>query len=123
MALRPLFDPKMPTALLIGRYQPFHDGHKALIEEALRRIGQVCIAVRDTQGVNNKNPFSFEYVRARIEEALRLHTGKFVVVQLPNVEAVFYGRDVGYLVEKIELDKSLQLISATEMRRRVTRAD
>lgn len=38
--LRPVFDPQRPTALFIGRYQPFHDGHRALIEEGLRRAGQ-----------------------------------------------------------------------------------
>src|SRR5262249_11448209 len=32
--LRPVFDPKKPTALFVGRYQPFHDGHKGLIVEA-----------------------------------------------------------------------------------------
>ena len=53
--LRPVFDPRKPTALMIGRYQPFHDGHRALILEALQRVGQVCIAVRDTQGTDAKN--------------------------------------------------------------------
>jgi hypothetical protein len=67
--LRPVFDPKRPTALLLGRYQPFHDGHRALITEGLKRVGQACIAVRNTQGVDNKNPFDFEYVRSRIEQA------------------------------------------------------
>ncbi len=46
--LRPAFDPQKPTALFVGRYQPFHLGHQQLIEEGLRRVGQVCIAVRDT---------------------------------------------------------------------------
>ena len=68
--LRPIFDPKKPTALFVGRYQPFHDGHKALIVEGLRRVGQACIAVRNTAGTDAKNPFEFEYVRARIEHAL-----------------------------------------------------
>lgn len=118
--LRPLFDPKKPTALLIGRYQPFHEGHKALVEAALARVGQVCIGIRDTHGVDDKNPFSFDFVRARIEEALRTHTGRFVVVQLPNIAAVFYGRDVGYVVEKIDLDDpSLHAISGTQRRQQI----
>jgi cytidyltransferase-like protein len=57
--LRPAFDPQLPTALFIGRYQPFHRGHQTLIEEGLRRVGQVCIAVRDTHGIDGKNPLSF----------------------------------------------------------------
>jgi adenylylsulfate kinase len=67
--VRPVFDPKKPTALFIGRYQPFNDGHKTLIIEGLRRVGQACIAVRDSAGTDAKNPFGFEYVRARIELA------------------------------------------------------
>src|SRR5215475_988536 len=114
--LRPVFDSKKPTALMIGRYQPFHDGHRALILEAIERVGQVCIAVRDTQGTDAKNPFSFEYVRARIEHGLRAHEGKFTVIPLPNVTNVFYGRDVGYKIERIDLDQTLQEISATKER-------
>jgi hypothetical protein len=117
VALRPLFDTKKPTALFIGRYQPFHDGHKALIEEGLRRVGQACVAVRDTGGTDEKNPFSFEYVRTRIEHGLRAHEGRFTVIQLPNITQVLYGRDVGYSVERIDLDAGLQAISATQQRR------
>lgn len=118
--LRPLFDPKKPTALLIGRYQPFHEGHKALVEAALRRTGQVCIGIRDTHGVDAKNPFTFDFVRARIEEALRAHSGRFVVMPLPNIAAVFYGRDVGYLVERIDLDDpALHSISGTKKRQQI----
>jgi len=114
--LRPVFDSKKPTALMIGRYQPFHDGHRALILEAIKRVGQVCIAVRDTQGTDAKNPFSFEYVRARIEHGLRAYEGKFTVIPLPNITNVFYGRDVGYKIERIDLDQALQEISATKER-------
>lgn len=115
--LRPIFDHRKPTALLVGRYQPFHDGHKALVIEALRRVGQVCIGVRNTEGTDEKNPFPFEYVRARIEHALREHEGRFTVIQIPNVSHVFYGRDVGYAVERIDLGTNIEAISATSVRK------
>ena len=118
--LRPVFDPKKPTALFVGRYQPFHDGHKALIVEGIKRVGQVCIAVRNTQGTDEKNPFDFEYVRARIEHGLREYEGRFIVMPLPNITAIFYGRDVGYKIERIELDTTIEDISATDTRRRMT---
>ena len=118
--LRPVFDPKRPTALFIGRYQPFHDGHKALIVEGLKRVGQACIAVRNTQGMDEKNPFDFEYVKSRIEHGLREFEGRFTVVPLPNISNVFYGRDVGYAVERIDLDLSIENISATEVRRNLS---
>jgi hypothetical protein len=114
--LHPVFDPKKPTALMIGRYQPFHDGHKALICEAIDRVGQVCIAVRDTHAIDSQNPFSFEYIRCRIEHGLRAHEGKFTVIALPNITNVFYGRDVGYRIERIDLDQALHEISATRER-------
>lgn len=117
--VRPIFNSKKPTALLVGRYQPFHDGHKALIVEAIRRVGQVCIAVRDTQGTDDKNPFDFEHVRARIDHGLREFEGRYLVVPLPNLTHIFYGRDVGYRVERIELDEAIEAVSATDMRRRL----
>ena len=118
--LRPAFDPQKPTALFIGRYQPFHGGHRRLIEEGLRRVGQACIAVRDTHGVDEKNPLPFFSVKQRIEAALSAFDGRFVVVPLPNITNVFYGRDVGYSVERIILDEITESISATKMRQLTT---
>jgi hypothetical protein len=118
--LRPVFDVRKPTALMLGRYQPFHDGHKALIIEAIDRVGQVCIAVRDTFGTDEKNPFSFEYVRSRIEHGLRAYEGRFNVILVPNITNIFYGRDVGYKIERIDLDDVLQQISATKERAKMT---
>jgi len=114
--LRPSFDPQKPTALFIGRYQPFHPGHQRLIEEGLRRVGQVCVAVRDTHGIDEKNPLPFFAVKQRIEAALSAHAGRFVIVPLPNITNVFYGRDVGYQVERIVLDETTEQISATATR-------
>jgi hypothetical protein len=72
---RDLFD----RAVVIGRYQPFHDGHRALIVEGLRRVGQACIALRNIQGVDDEGPFDFEYVKSRIEHGLREFEGRFAV--------------------------------------------
>lgn len=118
-AIRPGFDATKPTALFVGRYRPFHDGHKALIEEGIRRIGQACVAVRDTAG-SAREPFPFEDVRARIEHALREHEGRFVVTPIPNVTAILYGRDVGYVVERLELDEEIERIPASDERGALT---
>lgn len=119
--VRPVFNPRKPTALFVGRYQPFHEGHKALVEEGLRRVGQACIAVRDTWGTDDSNPFGFEYVRSRIDHTLREFEGLYVVISLPNIASILYGRDVGYTVERIELDEGLEAISASEIRRMIRR--
>jgi adenylylsulfate kinase len=114
--LRPAFDPQKPTALFIGRYQPWHGGHQRLIEEGLKRVGQVCIAVCDTHGIGEKNPLPYFAVKQRIDAALSAYDGRFVVVPLPNITNVFYGRDVGYAVERILLDEATESISATKIR-------
>lgn len=117
--LRPTFDPQKPTALMVGRYQPFHEGHRQLIEQAILKVGQVCIAVRDTHGTDEKNPLSFFDVKSRIEYGLKAYSGRFTVVALPNITNIFYGRDVGYKIERIELDESAEAISATDIRNKI----
>lgn len=109
------FDNTAPTALMIGRFQPFHAGHKALFEKALEKHGQVCIAVRDMPS-DEKNPFDFFEVEERIKKALKKYKDKFCVIQIPNVVDVVYGRDVGWTVSKIDLPEEIEAISATKIR-------
>lgn len=112
------FQGRYPTALFLGRYQPFHLGHRALILEGLQRVGQVCIAVRDTYG-DSSNPFEFQEVKSHIIVGLGEHydPAKITIIKLPNITNIFYGRDVGYSIEKIDLDKQLEDISATQIRK------
>ena len=63
------WDNKKPTAQMLGRWQPFHDGHYTLFKEIIKKTGQVCIQIRDVQGVDD-NPFDFETVKKNIEEKL-----------------------------------------------------
>ena len=86
------------------------------MREGLRRVGQVCIAVRDTHGIDAKNPLPFFAVKQRIEAALSAHSARFVVVPVPNITNVFYGRDVGYTVERVLLDEATEAISASKVR-------
>lgn len=110
------WDNKAPTALLIGRYQPFHIGHKTLVAESVERTGQCCIALRDVGGINEKNPYDFEKVKAEIESACVEFGNKIKIVELPNITDIFYGRGVGYNIEQLELSKELQEVSATKIR-------
>jgi len=117
--LVPTFNSKAPTAFMLGRYQPFHDGHKNLILEALKRVGQVCIAIRDTQGTDEKNPFNLDEVEANIRTGMKGYEGRYTIIRVPNITNIFYGRDVGYKIEQIDLDKTLQDISATKIRNEI----
>jgi hypothetical protein len=86
-------------------------------------IAHLRIGVRDTEGADGKNPFKYQTVKARIESALWPSRGKFMVAPLPNITHVFYGRDVGYVVERLHLDEATENISATKLRRDLTKTD
>ncbi len=112
-----MWNNQAPTALLIGRYQPFHVGHKTLVAEAIKRSGQCCIALRDVGGMDSSNPYNFEKVKSEIELACPEFGNKIKVVELPNITDVFYGRGVGYNIEQLELSKEIQEVSATKIRK------
>ena len=61
-----VWDNKLPTAQMLGRWQPWHAGHQKLFEEILKKTGQVNIMVRDVQGVAD-NPFDFDTDLDRLE--------------------------------------------------------
>ena len=111
------WDNKKPTVQMLGRWQPFHDGHLALFEEMLKKTGQVCIQVRDIQGVDD-NPFDFEYVKSKIMKRLEpKYKNRFKVILVPNITNICYGRGVGYKIEELVLPEAIQKISATEIRK------
>ena len=111
------WDNKKPTAQMLGRWQPFHDGHYVLFEEIMKRTGQVCIQIRDVQGVDD-NPFDFEMVKKNIEERLSpKFKNRFKIILVPNITNICYGRDVGYNIEALALPEKIEKISATKIRK------
>ena len=70
----------------------------------------------DTHGSDDKNQLPFFAVKQRIEAALSPYAGRFMVTPLPNITNVYYGRDVRYTIERIELDEKTEAISATKIR-------
>jgi hypothetical protein len=110
------FDWTKPTVQMMGRYQPFHDGHKALFEEALKKTGQVAIFIRKMPE-DEKNPFGHRETETYILKKLSNYLGKFQIVWVPNIVDISYGRDVGYTISKIELPEDIQAISATKIRK------
>ena len=111
-------DRKLKTALIIGRWQPWHEGHRALFCSALERAERVAIGVRATYSTDGKNPFSFDEVKKFIDDDLSPEfKGKYEIIDLPNVTNFIYGRDVGYKVEKISFSDDIENISATNIRK------
>lgn len=115
LATTGLQDWKKPTTLMLGRYQPWHEGHHALYFEAQKRTDQVMLGVRNTQGTSEKDPLSFNQVKFYIDKDAAMKDS--MVVRLPNITNIVYGRDVGYKIEQIELSPEIQEISATQKRK------
>ena len=127
-----MFDPKKPTTQMLGRWQPWHDGHTALFKKALLETGQVCIMVRDVGGIvgedagagrtaeQNDNPFHWQQVKANITQALWeegfQENKEYIIMQVPNIVDISYGRGVGYTFTQHDLGEDIHNISATKIR-------
>ena len=118
---------------MLGRWQPWHDGHTELFKRALAETGQVCIMVRNVGGIvgedagggrtvtQDDNPWNFHDVRLGITNALReagyVYATDYVIMQVPNIVDITYGRDVGYSITLEKLPDEIEKISATEIRK------
>jgi adenylylsulfate kinase len=115
---RPVFDWKKETVQMLGRWQPWHEGHRKLFERAIIKTGQVVIQVRDCEGWNGSNPFAIEAVKRRIRKDLdMLYQGTYEIQIVPNIVNITYGRDVGYKIEQEVFDDATHQISATKIRK------
>jgi hypothetical protein len=115
---RPTFDWQKETVQMLGRWQPWHDGHRALFERSIAKTGQVVIQIRDCQGWQGSNPFAIEQVKKYIRRDLDpLFQGQYEIQVVPNIVNITYGRDVGYKIEQETFDKSITDISATKIRK------
>ena len=122
-----MFKWKKPTVQMLGRWQPWHNGHTELFKRALQKTGQVCIMYRNVEGVDAgvegqaDNPFGFEQVKKRIIEELSKYNFKegkeYVIIKVPNIIDISFGRDVGYSFTEHDLGEGIHKISATKIRK------
>ena len=114
-----MFDWKKPTVQMLGRWQPWHSGHTELFKKAIKKTGQVAILVRDISDKNN--PFEFSQVVVNIRNTLEKEDYKmsedYIVIKVPNIVDISYGRDVGYSITQHDLGEEVHSISATEIRK------
>jgi hypothetical protein len=110
-----LHDWSQPTTLMLGRYQPWHEGHHALYIEAGKRTDQVMLGVRNTYNTSPKDPLTFNQVKEYIAKDSFMDGS--MVVKMPNITNIVYGRDVGYKIEQVKLDDNIEAISATQKRK------
>lgn len=116
-------DPKLKNntgkqySMFIGRWQPWHDGHKWLIDQRLNEGKNVLICIRDIEP-DDKNPYTSQEVENRITGGLLdlIQEGRVKVIIIPDIESVNFGRGVGYdIIEHIP-PQEVGVISATKIR-------
>ena len=119
---------------MLGRWQPWHDGHTELFKCALAETGQVLIMIRDVfnfegdagagrTAAQDDNPFGMIQVVENIENGLAehgYHNGfEYMILEVPNIVDISYGRGVGYTFTEHDLGKDIHDISATKIRKQM----
>tara|TARA_B100000427_G_scaffold34558_2_gene25113 strand:+ start:8855 stop:9202 length:348 start_codon:yes stop_codon:yes gene_type:complete len=111
----------MKYSMFIGRWQPWHKGHRWLIDQRLNDNKNVLICIRDMETDKN-NPYTAEEVKINLEKSLNdlVLSKRVKVIIIPDIESVNYGRGVGYdIIEHIP-PSNIEKISATEIRNKLS---
>ena len=116
-------DPKLKNtggkqySMFVGRFQPFHAGHRWIVDEILNEGKNVLICIRDIEP-DDKNPYTSQEVENRITGELidLIMDGRVRVMIIPDIESINFGRGVGYdIIEHIP-PQEVSDISATKIR-------
>lgn len=81
------------TACFIARCQPFHQGHKQIVDTLLAEGKKVIVALYDTPP-DERNPLS-PYERVQIIQ--QIYKDRVETVVIPAFGILVYGRKVGYV--------------------------
>lgn len=124
-----MFDFENPTVQMLGRWQPWHEGHQELFKRCHAMTGQVCIMIRqvpEKREANSRvpgqddNPFDLATVQQNIIDGLAKDgftiQQDYVIMVVPNIVDISYGRGVGYTFTEHDLGKDVHEISATKIR-------
>jgi energy-coupling factor transporter ATP-binding protein EcfA2 len=114
-----LWEDDMPTVQMLGRWQPWHEGHQALLDRCLEKAPQVNIMIR-TMPWGDNNPYSVYEVSKNLKEKLAHLAGIVRIDIVPNIVNITYGRKVGYTIEQEHFEKEIEDISATKIRNNTT---
>lgn len=104
-------------SLFIGRWQPWHQGHRWLIDQRLNQGKNVCIAIRDVEP-NENQPWTSQEVMLNLFKELEdlITEGRIKIIKIPDIESINYGRGVGYDVIEHIPPTEIGEISATSIR-------
>ena len=102
-------------SMFIGRYQPWHEGHRWLIDQRLKEGNRP-----DTP----EEPWGADRVKTNIENELSdlIQEGKVFVSIIPDIESVNYGRNVGYEIIEHKPPTKIKKVSATKIRQKLRKS-
>ncbi len=79
----------MATALLIGRYQPFHKGHLEVVKKILEECEVLVIGIGSAQYSHSReNPFTGGERLSMIAEALaegKIPLHRYIIIPIPDI--------------------------------------
>ena len=79
----------MKTALFLGRFQPFHNGHLSAVKKALKQADKIIIAIGSAQeSYTKKNPFTAKERKNMIKSALkqaRISPKRYSLVEIKDI--------------------------------------
>ena len=104
-------------SMFIGRWQPWHKGHRWLIDQRLNEGKNVWIAIRNVEP-NENQPWTAHEVLMNLQEELDdlIQEGKIFISIIPDIESVNYGRGVGYEIIEHVPPFDIKEVSATKIR-------
>lgn len=104
-------------SMFIGRWQPWHQGHRWLIDQRLNEGKNVLICIRDVEP-SEKQPWTAQEVLVNVSKELDdlIQEGRIKIIIIPDVESINYGRGVGYDVIEHIPPQDIKEISATKIR-------
>ena len=110
----------MKYSMFIGRWQPWHKGHRWLIDQRLNEGKNVLICIREVSK-DDSNPYNPKDVKENIENELRdlIESNRVKIIIIPDIESVNYRRGVGYEIIEHVPPKNIGEISATKIRKEI----
>jgi nicotinamide mononucleotide adenylyltransferase len=104
-------------SMFVGRWQPWHSGHRWLIDQRLSLGKKVLLCIRDVE-LDEKNPFTTDWVVSNLQKELSdlIESGLVKLQVIPDIESINFGRGVGYDIIEHVPPSDVSDISATKIR-------
>ena len=113
-------DSEIKYSMYIGRWQPWHQGHRWLIDQRLGNGKNVLICIRDIEP-DEKNPWTSKEVEANLQIELKdfVEQGRVKIITIPDIESINIGRGVGYDIIEHVPPEEIRDVSATNIRKQM----